>query len=46
MVSLATLWAEMHSFREPLILLYILTGPALASLFAAAVQLRGDRRAI
>lgn len=46
MVSLATLWAEMQLFREPLILLYILTGPALAALFAAAAQLRGDRRAL
>ena len=40
MVSLATLWAEMQLFREPLLLLSILTGPGLAALLAAGVQLR------
>jgi len=36
MVSLATLWAEMALFREPLILLFILAGPVLAAVLAAA----------
>lgn len=46
MVSLVTSWAEMQLFREPLILLSILTGPAVAALFAAAAQLRSDRRSL
>jgi hypothetical protein len=46
MVTLAALWAEMQLFREPLLLLSILTGPGLAALLAAGVQLRIDRRAL
>lgn len=45
MVTLAALWAEMQLFREPLLLLSILTGPGLAALLAG-VQLRTDRRAL
>lgn len=36
MLTLVAMWAEMLLFREPLILLYILTVPALAALLAAA----------
>lgn len=36
MVTLAALWAELPLIREPLILLFVLGGPVLAALLAAA----------